>query len=86
MIIINFPITYSQKALIREALYNYLKIRLGTSDCAVLHNEEELRILVSAYVEKRYSDHDESFKSYKIEQKMADMDELRDLLHTLFSI
>mgnify|MGYP001236581519 CR=1 FL=1 len=82
---INFPITFSQRTIIWEALHNYLKIRLGTSDFAVLHNEEELRILVSAYVEKRYSNHDGYFKNYKIEQKMVDMDEIRRLL-LLFSI
>lgn len=83
---INFPITSSQKTLIWEALHNYLQIRLGTSDFAILHDEEELRILVSTYVEKRYSNHDEYFKNHKIEQKMVDMDGIRDLLRTLLTL
>ena len=63
---------YRQRNVLREALMNYLLIRMRGLDPSVLCEEGQLEFVAEYYVNFRYSNHTDEFKRAKVLEKIED--------------
>lgn len=63
---------YRQRCVLREALMNYLLIRMRGLDPSVLCEEGQLEFVAEYYVNFRYSNHSDEFKRVKVLEKIED--------------
>jgi len=63
---------YRQRNVLREALMNYLLIRMRGLDPSVLCEEGQLEFVAEYYVNHRYASHTDEFKRVKTLEKIED--------------
>ena len=63
---------YRQRNVLREALMNYLLIRMRGLNPSVLCEEGQLEFVAEYYVNFRYNNHSDEFKRVKTLEKIED--------------
>lgn len=74
---------YRQRNVLKEALMNYLLIRMRGLDPSVLLDEGQLEFVAEYYVNFRYSDHPDKFKRAKALEKIEDFKAFLEIMEAL---
>ena len=61
-----------QRNVLKEALHNYLSVRLNGLDPSCFYGGEQLEQIAREYCNRRYPSHESKFKEAKIQEKIQD--------------
>lgn len=61
-----------QRSVLKEALHNYLSLRMRGLDPSCLYVEGQLEYVAETYVNHRYPDNSPKFKRLKTKEKVED--------------